>query len=608
LIRFDMSEFSEPGSGARLIGGFGQDGELTRRVREQPFSVVLLDEFEKAAPNIYDIFLQVLGEGRLTDSAGKTTFFHNTILILTSNLGGSSKAFRPPGFTVGDDADPQVVNAALKDHYLDQIEAYFRPEFINRLDKIVVFGQLSPQAVRDIARRELNEILLRDGITRRNLFVEIDEGVIDLVLERGYSPEYGARPLKREIERRVVAPMARSLAQRSAQDQNLLRVSIEHGELVLKNVPIDDAAQKSTVTLVGGAGAESGRKRRMDLPQLVEGFATLRRKLVDWAESDLVKEMQREKDELSSSMYSSDFWDTHQDAGDRMRRYYFLDRLTRRLDQLQERAEYLEDFAGLVSRERDLRYQSDLARDYEQLYTTVSYLDIELRTARLPHRHQAMMLITAVGTQPAPPERASDAWSRRLSEMYLWWAERKGYDREVYLLTPDENSPGGCAFAHLAAGSFQDVMKRYARYEHTGEIALWFEGSNVFGFLKGERGLHRLLGRETASDEMGRVQVFALPDGTDVAAWLADYQRIKTEIAEGRQPAPPQERHEVIRVYSLERGDRFVRDQRTGVRLSNIKDVMQRGLIDEFILAFLQSEDAGISWEDRYPPTFPFST
>jgi protein subunit release factor A len=290
-----------------------------------------------------------------------------------------------------------------------------------------------------------------------------------------------------------------------------------------------------------------------------------------------------------------------------MRRFYFLDRLTRRLRQLQERAEYLEDFAVLVNRERDLRYQTELARDYEELYNNVSYLDIELLTARLPHRNQAMMLIRAMGTPTNAPDKAADEWSRRLSEIYLWWAERKGYDREVYLLTPDPEAPGGRCFTHLTAGNFQDVMKRYTRYEHTDEIALWFEGSNVFGFLKGERGLHRLVGRgETPSEEMARVQVFALPDGTDVVRWLADYQRIKTDINEGRQLAPPQEKHSVIRTYSLDKADRYIRDQRTGVRVTNIKDVMERGMIDEFILAYLKSEEANIGWEDRFPPTFPF--
>ena len=139
-----------------------------------------------------------------------------------------------------------------------------------------------------------------------------------------------------------------------------------------------------------------------------------------------------------------------------------------------------------------------------------------------------------MGTLPSLPERAADGWARRLSEMYLWWAERKGYDREIHLLTDDPDAPGGKSFTHLTASSFKDVMQRYARYEHVDEIALWFEGSNVFGFLKGERGLHRLAGREASQDNLARVQVFALPDDTRVRGWLADYQRIKTDIAAGR--------------------------------------------------------------------------
>lgn len=607
LIRFDMAEYSDLDGLPRLIGAFDKDGELTRRVREQPFCVVLLDEFEKASPRIYDIFLEVLGEGRLTDSSGKTTFFHNAILVLTSNLGGGSKAFRAPGFAVGEAVDPQVINQSLKAHYLSEIEQYFRPEFVNRLDKIVVFGQLSPEAVRDIARRELNDILLRDGITRRNILVEIDDAVIDLVVQRGYSPEYGARPLKREIERLVAVPMARALAQRGGGDQHLLRVAVEEAKLALKVVPIDEAAQRSTVQLASGMEGVAGRKQRLDLSQLTEGFAMLRRKLRDWQESDTVKEMQREKEDLQAATYSSEFWDRRDDARDSMRRYYFLDRLTRRVKQLQERAEYLEDFAVLVNRERDTRYQSDLARDYEELYNQISFLDIELLTARLPHRNQCMMLITLMGTPTSAPDKPAEAWPRRLSEMYLHWAERKGYDRELYLLTADPSGPGGRSFFHLSTGSFDDLMKRYARYEPVDEIAVGFEGSNVFGFLKGERGLHRLMGEAGGvGEELARVQVFALPDGTDVKKWLEDYQRIKCEIVEGQRPAPPQEKHLVIRNYSLDRSEKFVRDQRTGVRLTAIKDVMQRGRIDEFILAYLKSDEAQIGWEDRYPPTFPF--
>ncbi|MCD4686274.1 MAG: AAA family ATPase, partial [Anaerolineae bacterium] len=598
LIRFDMSEYTDFDGVTRLIGAFDREGELTRRIREQPFSVLLLDEFEKAAPRIYDIFLQVLGEGRLTDAAGRTTLFHNTIVILTSNLGGGSKAFRAPGFTVGEATDPAVVNAQLRSHYVQEVQRYYRPEFVNRLDRTVVFGLLDPGAVRSIARREMNDVLRRDGFTRRNMLVELDETVIDLVLEKGYTPEYGARPLKREIERRVVDPMARQLAERSSAEQHLLRVYVEDGELALKSVPIDDAP-KSAVTL-GAGGNGAGGKQKLSLSELAEGFALLRRRLMDWAEGDTVKGMQREKSALLSATHTQDFWDDTEHAGQNMRRFYFLDRLTRRLRQLQERAEYLEDFAVIVSRERDHSYQTELAKDYEQLYNNVAFLDIELITARLPHRNHAMMLLSMMGTQPVPPMKPHHAWHRRVSEMYLWWAEHKGYDREVYLLVPDENAPGGKRFVQLRAGNFKSVMKRYATHGPTDEIALAFEGSNVFGFLKGERGAHRRLTNEPGGEELARVQVFALPDNTKVDEWLADYQRIKTDIAEGRQPQPASERHAVIRVYSLDRSDTFIRDQRTNVRKTHIKQVMQQGQLDAFILAYLRTVEAKIGWEDRY--------
>ncbi|MBN1966001.1 MAG: AAA family ATPase [Anaerolineae bacterium] len=603
LIRFDMSEYVGADGVARLIGAFNSEGELTTKVREQPFCVLLLDEFEKADPRIYDMMLQVFGEGRLTDAAGRTTYFHNAIIIMTSNLGAEQRALRSPGFVqeIDDGADFE----AMGQHYRERIVEYFRPEFVNRIDRIVIFGKLNRQALRQIASRELGEILLRDGITRRNVVVEIDESVIELVLEKGYSPVYGARPLKREIERLVVAPMARALAQRNPDEQHLLRILGEDGAITLKNIPIDEATQRTDAVLNSALDSRDTRRVKLDGPGLVESFAELRRDLADWDDSDTLKEMRDQKDRMLTATTEPDFWEDGDRARDTLTRFYFLDRLVRRLKQLRDRAEYLEDFAVLVNRERDARYQAELVGDFEELYRNVSYLNIELLTAHLPHRNQAMMLITALG-MPSLPDKPHEAWPRQLSEMYLRWAERKGYDRDLYLLTPDADVPGGAQFVQVTAGSFRDMLKRYARYDHASEIAIFAQGANVFGFLKGERGIHKLLGKDVTGEDHARVQVFAIPDGTDVKEWLADYQRIKTDIAEGRQSQPPQEKHYVIRVYSLDRGEKFVRDQRTGLRQTNIKDVMQRGKIDEFILAFLRSEEAQVGWEDRYPPTFPF--
>ncbi len=602
LLRFDMSEYVGADGIARLIGAFNSEGELTKKVRQQPFCVLLLDEFEKADPRIYDIMLQVLGEGRLTDANGRTTYFHNAIIVMTSNLGSEQRMFRPPGFVGG--VDEGTTDEALQAHFRSRIEEYFRPEFVNRIDQIVIFRKLTRQALHQIASRELGEILLRDGITRRNVVVEIDDSVIDLVLEKGYSPVYGARPLKREIERLVVAPMARALAQRDPQEESLLRVLAEGGAVVLKTVPIDEAERSTTVMLSSAMDGGGPRRARLDGPGLVEAFAELRRQLKDWEESETVKEMASEKEQALQAMSEPDFWDNGERARDVLARFYFLDRLLRRLQQLSDRAEYLEDFDILVNRARDARYQAELAADYEEFYRNVSYLDVELLTAHLPHRNQAMMLISSLGMTAAPP-RPHDAWPRRLSEMYLRWAERKGYDWGLYLLTPDDATPAGASFVKLTAGDFRGVLKKFARHGPCEEIALFLQGTNVFGFIKGERGIHKLLGDST-TEEHARVQVFAIPDGTDVEEWLHDYQRIKADIAAGKRQPPPAEKHSVVRHYALDRSDRYIRDVRTNVRLTNVKEVMGKGLLDAFILAYLRTEEAGVAWEDRFPRTFPF--
>jgi ATP-dependent Clp protease ATP-binding subunit ClpC len=589
LIRFDMSEYGSMDGVARLIGAFSNEGELTRRVREQPFCVVLLDEFEKADPRIYDIFLQVLGEGRLTDSRGKTTSFQNAIIIMTSNLGSGQREFRSLGF--GTEAEPDTTMQSMAAHYQGRIESYFRPEFINRIDQIVVFGQLSRTALRQIASRELSLILGRDGITRRNVLVEIDDAVIDLVLEHGYSPVYGARPLKREIERIVVAPLARALAGRGTKEQNLMRVVVENGKVTIKAVPITDAEQSVRVELATDGGSTT--RRHMDTPAIVEGLAMLRRKLADWDNAEMIKEMRKERAHLLAETQRVDFWSNPADARDTLTRFHYIDRLVNRLSDLLERSEYLEDFGVMVNRERAVQYQSDLARDYEDLHNQISYLDIELMTAHLPHRNQSLMLVSPYGG-------ANDDWMRRLAETYLRWSERKGYEIDLFVQHPQ------AAFARVQAGTFEDLITRFTALPDLAEIAVYLQGTNVFGFLKGERGLHKLAGRDSASDEFAQVRVYAIPDNTSITDWLREYHSIKTEIAEGKRAEPTQLPPSVIRTYSLERTEKFIRDMRTGIRTGNIKDVMGKGMLDEFILAYLRTDEPQMAWEDRFPPTFPY--
>jgi ATP-dependent Clp protease ATP-binding subunit ClpC len=205
LIRFDMNEFVEPGSAARLVGTFYQsEGLLTAAVRRRPFAVILLDEIEKAHPEVFDLLLQVLGEGRLTDAHGRLADFTNTIIILTSNLGVRESQGR---FGLRADA---AVDPAI---FVRAAEQFFRPEFFNRLDRIVPFGRLSRADVWSIAQGLIQDVLQREGLVRRKCLLQVEEGALERIVDKGFDPKYGARALKRSIERHLTQAVAARLAE-----------------------------------------------------------------------------------------------------------------------------------------------------------------------------------------------------------------------------------------------------------------------------------------------------------------------------------------------------------------------------------------------------------
>ncbi|RKH18259.1 ATP-dependent Clp protease ATP-binding subunit [Corallococcus sp. CA047B] len=216
LVRFDMSEFVSASSITRLLGMPGApDGELTTALRTQPFCVVLFDEVEKAHPRVFDALLQFLGEGRLTDGAGRTVDARQAVVVLTSNLGVREAAARTGFHRTADSAEA---------HYLSSVRAFFRPEFFNRLDRVVPFRPLTPTALRVVVEHALESLLSRRGIRRGNVLVEVEPALLDLLVEQAYDPRYGARPLKRALERRLTVPLAHHLVRRGAED--LARVEL----------------------------------------------------------------------------------------------------------------------------------------------------------------------------------------------------------------------------------------------------------------------------------------------------------------------------------------------------------------------------------------------
>ncbi len=204
LLRFDMNEYLDAASPARLTGTFcDPEGLLTSAIRRQPFSVVLLDEIEKAHPGVFDLLLQVLGEGRLTDALGRTADFGNAIIIMTSNLGAHETR-----------ASFGLRSVATSDRsvYVAAAERFFRPEFFNRIDRLVPFERLTREQIAGIAQRLIGQLLQRDGLIHRRCVLVVDPAAMERVIDQGFHPDLGARALKRSLERQLTQPVAARLA------------------------------------------------------------------------------------------------------------------------------------------------------------------------------------------------------------------------------------------------------------------------------------------------------------------------------------------------------------------------------------------------------------
>jgi ATP-dependent Clp protease ATP-binding subunit ClpA len=253
LTRFDMSEFGDPVSVQRLVGGvFGDEGLLTAKVREQPFSVLLLDEFEKAHPLFLDLLLQVLGEGRLTDAAGRLADFCNCVVILTSNLGAESYQLGAFGFAgpaaAGDEARRETARA----HFVREVQAYVRPELFNRIDRLVPFAPLAATTVERIAVRHLDNLQGRDGLRYRGATLTLGDGVAAHLARNGFDARYGARPLLRTVERELLAPLADQMNRYPADVALAVDVRPNAAALQVQVKPRADAAGRPVAAATAG--------------------------------------------------------------------------------------------------------------------------------------------------------------------------------------------------------------------------------------------------------------------------------------------------------------------------------------------------------------------
>jgi ATP-dependent Clp protease ATP-binding subunit ClpB len=225
MVRIDMSEFMEKHSVARLIGappgyvGYEEGGYLTEAVRRKPYSVILLDEVEKAHPDVFNVLLQVLDDGRLTDGQGRTVDFRNTVIVMTSNLGSQM---------IQEMAGEEQYDR-MKAAVMEVVGSHFRPEFINRIDDVVVFHPLGREQIRAIAGLQVG--ILRRRLQERDITLQLSDAALDLLGESGFDPVYGARPLKRAIQTQLENPLAQEILAGRFGPGDAIQVDVRDGRL-----------------------------------------------------------------------------------------------------------------------------------------------------------------------------------------------------------------------------------------------------------------------------------------------------------------------------------------------------------------------------------------
>jgi ATP-dependent Clp protease ATP-binding subunit ClpA/protein subunit release factor B len=443
LVRFDMSEFASYEAFERLIGrGGGAPGLLTEAARERPFSVLLFDEIEKAHVNVFDLCLQIFDAGRLTDARGRTADFRRTIVILTSNVGSRVEREGPVGFGRGGPKLPD------RDSTSRELSRVFRPEFLNRIDRIVTFRPLDEETAARIARRELSKVLERSGIRRRRLTVDVDQEVLSLLLREGYSLAFGARPLKRTVERLVLLPLARAIASGEAPVGSILRLKVRAGKLDVEVVPprserAPEAAAPAAIDRALPARAEALAKRVEELRALA-------------------RPMEAEKGDLLARAAQRDFWSAKESARAVLDDVYRIDGVLRALDDLDDAARAGD--AGIAG-----------VKEIAELERRADHLALLLQS-RAPER----LADAFVGLRLVSSQGEGLGAVETLARMYLGFAERHGFEVRVL----DDRAGGEPP---------EDA------------VVLLVTGPGAHALLAGEAGLHEVTrGARALRDARGR--------------------------------------------------------------------------------------------------------
>jgi ATP-dependent Clp protease ATP-binding subunit ClpC len=411
LIRLDMSEFQTADSVGKILSdGYAEADSLITRVRKQPFSVVLLDEFEKSHPRIWDLFLQVFDDGRLSDTAGQVADFRHCLIILTTNLGATSHQSAGLGFAPTPDA-------FTSDQVLRAIAETYRPEFQNRLDRVIVFRPLTRELMRVILHKELARVLERRGLKDRAWAVEWEASALEFLLERGFSLEMGARPLKRAIEQYVIAPLAATIVERRFPEGDQFVFFRSDGKSITAEFVDPDADTRPPAALPDPSGQAptlasmilAPRGTAAELAALAGEVAGIKQVLdaTAWEQQKLA---------LSQEMSTPAFWEKtgrHRALAE----LALMDRVKAAAatgDALQARLARSSGTSGTYSRELIARFALNLHAVKEGLKDVAEKSAIEVALAIEPAFESG-----------SGDRKSAEAWCTRLREMYRAWSSNR---------------------------------------------------------------------------------------------------------------------------------------------------------------------------------------
>lgn len=589
LVRLNMADFPNDGDESVPFGASWapavetKRGELTSLLDGKVFTVLLLDEFEKAARSVHDRFLQLFDEGTFVNGAGESVSCNNTLIVATSNVG--AEVYREPalGFA-GNRREEDLISEVDR-----RIADSFRPEFLNRFDAICHFRPLSKVEIRKIAQREVGRVLEREGIRARALDVEVSPEVVDLLVERGYSPQFGARYLQREIEKTLTAALAVEIARRPLRPGTPVRVEARPGGKVVAVAEPLAPPREATAQLSLPTPKAAAVKRRLDRKSLLNEMDRLVGRARALSVSAARPQLEEKRNHLLAETQAPNLWDDPERAASTLRAFRTVEAQINEL----ERLEKATTFARRLVREAKNEVQlASAAKQVEDVAREVQMAEALHASGATAEDNEALVDICASESM-----EAQDAWVQELATMYLGWAEKRGYEAMLV-----------------------------AEAEHPARVIVRIAGPGAYGFLAGEAGMHRRIEDEKRQRAYVRVHRGGLPDdieeleveGRPVKKHEGSFlERVRTEVtvkdsSTGRvitltgsgeleemkdiatrvvsgQGASTDE----ARRYYVARGSR-VEDPRTGAGTPRVKDVL-RGDLDLFIAA----------WISRPPPEPP---